>query len=163
MQDAHGAKNRADAMNACRLMDTLISTPDLSRTIFSDSIQLFSDDVLQEARATIGQLPAQEQTTNQQFLKDMFLELQKALEKTQQEMSTVLSQVRVTSIRTLTCTFKAGILTLFLEPQPECQGVSIVVVVAVAIVVIAITKTQPRYVGIAQRGHWTSRAFDEYL
>ncbi|KAK3818821.1 MAG: hypothetical protein J3Q66DRAFT_338631 [Benniella sp.] len=91
MQDAHGAKNRADAMNACRLMDTLISTPDLSRTIFSDSIQLFSDDVLQEARATIGQLPAQEQT-NQQFLEDMFSELQRALEKTQQEMSIILSQ-----------------------------------------------------------------------
>ncbi|KAF9360718.1 hypothetical protein BGX34_007535 [Mortierella sp. NVP85] len=91
MQDAHGAKNRADAMNACRLMDTLISTPDLNQTIFSDSIQLFSDDVLQEARATIGQLPAQEQT-NQQFLEDMFLELQRALEKTQQEISIVLSQ-----------------------------------------------------------------------
>lgn len=93
MQDTHGAKDRADAMHACRLMDTLISTPDWSRTIFSDSIQLFSDDVLQEARATIGQLPAQEQT-NQQFLEDMFLNLQKALEKAQQEVSVILGQVR---------------------------------------------------------------------
>ncbi|KAG0230010.1 hypothetical protein BGX31_006007 [Mortierella sp. GBA43] len=82
-------------MSACRLMDTFISSPDWNRTIFTDSVQLFSDDILLDAQATAAarqQPPAQESRTDQRFLEDLFLELQESLKSTQKELSAILAQ-----------------------------------------------------------------------
>jgi hypothetical protein len=88
--------DRVHAMSACRLMDTFISSPDWNRTIFTDSVQLFSDVILLDAQATAAarqQPPAQESRTDQQFLEDLFLELQESLKSTQKELSAILAQV----------------------------------------------------------------------
>ncbi|KAF9930042.1 hypothetical protein BGZ65_005526 [Modicella reniformis] len=98
MQDTNATNIRADAMNACRLIDALISNPEWNRNIFTDSVQLFSDDILQEVRiTTTSQLWEQQQQedafgSQQPSLQTIFLELQNALERIQQELSVALSQ-----------------------------------------------------------------------
>ncbi|KAK3834555.1 MAG: hypothetical protein J3R72DRAFT_452117 [Linnemannia gamsii] len=43
-------ESRTDAINSCRLMDTVLSTPSFHQSLFTDSVQLFPDHILQEAR-----------------------------------------------------------------------------------------------------------------
>ncbi|KAG9320567.1 hypothetical protein KVV02_002820 [Mortierella alpina] len=65
----HATSTRVDAINACRLMDTLVSTPQWRQSLFADSIQLFPDNLLMQAKHS--QAKDLEQTPLDQILSDL--------------------------------------------------------------------------------------------
>ncbi|KAF9961991.1 hypothetical protein BGZ70_008155 [Mortierella alpina] len=81
MNATHATSSHADAINACRLMDTLISTPHWQQSVFTDSIQLFPNSLLTQAKhSQAAQDP--EQRTLGQILSD----LQGLFDSAQQEL-----------------------------------------------------------------------------
>ncbi|KAG0210246.1 hypothetical protein BGX33_005027 [Mortierella sp. NVP41] len=98
------AKTKAEAINACRLMDTVVTTPSWHQSLFTDSIQLFPDHILQEARhfdlqhsktshnRPTGTGQQQQQPQQQQDLNIMMAELQSLVERTRLEISEAISK-----------------------------------------------------------------------
>ncbi|KAF9195065.1 hypothetical protein BGZ50_005286 [Haplosporangium sp. Z 11] len=71
-------------------MDAIVSTPEWNQNIFTNSIQLFPDNILQLANDTMEQQShlQQQQRPNskQKSLKDMFTDLEASLQRTRQEI-----------------------------------------------------------------------------
>ncbi|CAO3563986.1 unnamed protein product [Mortierella alpina] len=81
MNAPHATSSRGDAIKACRLMDTLISTPQWHQSVLTDSIQLFSDSLLTQAKhAQAARDP------EQRPLAQILSELQGLLDNAQQEL-----------------------------------------------------------------------------
>lgn len=87
------SKTRTDAINACKLMDTVLSTPSYHASLFTDSIQLFPDHILQDARLLSSQPNNNQQP---QDLNTIMADLQDLLETTRVEINKVLSKVLYT-------------------------------------------------------------------
>ncbi|KAF9340599.1 hypothetical protein BGZ91_001170 [Linnemannia elongata] len=82
------SKTRSDAINACKLMDTVLSTPSLHSSLFTDSVQLFPDHILQDAHLLSSQSNNSQQP---QDLNTVMADLQALLETTRVEINKVLS------------------------------------------------------------------------
>ncbi|KAF8927776.1 hypothetical protein BGZ47_001952, partial [Haplosporangium gracile] len=85
------SRTKTDAINACRLMDTVLSTPSFHQGLFTDSVQLFPDHILQDARPQSynNNSNSQQQT---QDLNTIMTALQSLLETTRLEIDKALSK-----------------------------------------------------------------------
>ncbi|KAF9282945.1 hypothetical protein BGZ68_005647 [Mortierella alpina] len=94
MNVPNATSSRVDAINACRLMDTLVSTPQWQQSIFTDSIQLFPDNLLLEAKHSQAQDPAQRP------LDQILSELQGRLNNAQQKLGHFLPKPKDQALAT---------------------------------------------------------------
>ncbi|KAF9145617.1 hypothetical protein BGX30_007952 [Mortierella sp. GBA39] len=83
------SKTKTDAINACKLMDTVLSTPSFHSSLFTDSVQLFPDHILQDARLLSNQSNNNQQP---QDLNTIMADLQALLETTRVEINKALSK-----------------------------------------------------------------------
>ncbi|KAK3829946.1 MAG: hypothetical protein JOS17DRAFT_775772 [Linnemannia elongata] len=83
------SKTRTDAINACKLMDTVLSTPSFHSSLFTDSVQLFPDQILQDAHLLSSQSNSRQQP---QDLNTIMADLQALLEMTRVEINKALSK-----------------------------------------------------------------------
>ncbi|KAF9910478.1 hypothetical protein BX616_010852 [Lobosporangium transversale] len=88
----HEDANSTAAVNACRLMDSIMTTPTWNHSIFTDSVQLFSTDLLREAEEP-QQKRYHQTISGTKTLETIFSEIQEALYAAQQRLESKLGEV----------------------------------------------------------------------
>ncbi|KAF9146787.1 hypothetical protein BG015_011493 [Linnemannia schmuckeri] len=85
------SRTKTDAINACRLMDTILSTPSFHQGLFTDSVQLFPNHILQDTRLQNHNTNSNSQQQTQD-LNTIMTGLQSLLETTRLEINKALSK-----------------------------------------------------------------------
>lgn len=99
-----GIDSKTDAINASKLMDTILSTPSFHQSLFTDSVQLFPSHILQEARLQSTHSNNNNKSNNNnnnqhqkqpQDLTTIMTDLQFLVETTRIEIDNALSMVQL--------------------------------------------------------------------